>query len=503
MSVHNHSLRLKRLGIDTYKEAVIYMRENCHVCRSEGFEAQARVKVTLNNISIIATVNMIDSKLLSSAEASLSNFAWEFLHAKDNDEIILSHPQVLNSLSYVRSKVYGKELKKEETKNIIEDIVAGRYSDIHIATFLAGCAGGRLNEKEILDLTDSMIQSGNQLSWNSELIVDKHCIGGVPGNRTSMLVVPIVAAFGLTMPKTSSRAITSPSGTADTMEVLTQVDLDLALMQKVIEQENGCIAWGGLMRLSPADDILIQVERAIDLDSEGQMVASILSKKIAAGSTHIVIDIPIGETAKVRTEKMAFLLKNCLINTGKSLGVEVCVIFSDGSQPVGRGIGPALEAKDVLSVLQNEKNAPQDLREHALTLAGQVLEFSNKVIPGSGVKIATEILNSGKAWKKFQAICNAQGGFFEPPTAAFQHIITAKKPGKITAINNRLISRLAKLAGAPRSKAAGIELLTPIGMAVDKNQPLFIIHSDSGGELKYALSFLEQEADIISIMEIR
>lgn len=499
MSIGKHALRLKRLGIDTYKEAIIYLREKCHICRSEGIEAPARVHVTLKNRSIIATVNTIDSNLLSSHEASLSNYAWELLHASEHDEITLSHPKVLDSLRSVRSKIYGNELKQEETKNIIDDITAGSYSDVHIATFLAGCAGGRLNEKEIFDLTNAMIQAGNQLTWNAELVVDKHCIGGLPGNRTSMLIVPIVAAFGLVMPKTSSRAITSPAGTADTMEVLSPVDLNLATMRKVVEQENGCIAWGGSMRLSPADDVLIQVERAIDLDGEGQMVASILSKKIAAGSTHIIIDIPIGDTAKVRSEKTAFMLKNYLINTGKLFNIDVRVVFSNGSQPVGRGIGPALEAKDILSVLQNEKNAPQDLRERALTLAGQVLEFSQKVANGFGKQMATEILNSGQAWKKFQAICKAQGGLFEPPTATFQHIVSAKQSGKVIAINNRLIAQVAKLAGAPRAKAAGVELLTPVGTSVEKNEPLFIIHSDSGGELKYALNFLEQEINIVSV----
>lgn len=449
---------------------------------------------------MIATVNMIDSDLLSIGEASLSNYAWGFLHASEGDVVSLSHPKILSSLKSVRAKVCGHELKKNEIKNIIEDVTAGLYSDIHIATFLAGCAGGRLNEREILSLTEAMINVGNRLTWPSELVVDKHCIGGIPGNRTSMLVVPIVTAFGLIMPKTSSRAITSPSGTADTMEVLAPVDLDLATMRKVVEQENGCIALGGSIRLSPADDILIQVEHAIDLDSEGQMVASILSKKIAAGSTHIIIDIPTGLTAKVRTDKMGLMLEKYLINVGKSLGVKVQCTFSDGSQPVGRGIGPALEAKDVLAVLQNNKNAPQDLREHALVLAGKVLEYSSKVIPGTGKKVAEDILNSGQAWKKFQAICRAQGGMFEPPVATFQHIVTAKHAGKVSSINNRLVSRLARLTGAPRTKSAGIELLTPVGKVVEKNEPLFIMHADLAGVLKYAVSYMNQETDIISII---
>jgi thymidine phosphorylase len=260
--------------------------------------------------------------------------------------------------------------------------------------------------------------------------------------------------------------------------------------------------WGGAANLSPADEILIRIERVIDLDSEGQLVASILSKKIAAGSTHIVIDIPIGPTAKVRTVARAKILRKYLEMTGEKLGIKIRTVFTDGSQPIGRGIGPALEAKDVLAVLQCDKNAPQDLREHALALAGKVLEFSNQVKAKTGKKIATEIVDSGVAWQKFQAICKAQGGLFELPNAAYTHTITAKKSGEVTAIDNRRIAKVAKLAGAPRSKAAGVELLTPLGTQIEKNQPLYIIHSETPGELKYALNYLAEEQAIIQIEKL-
>lgn len=502
MKVEHHALRLKRLGIDSYQEAVIYMHKNCDICRAEGFKAQARIHVTFNGRSVVATLNTIDSDLLELGEASLSNHAWELLQAEEGEKIYLSHSQPLTSLSYVRSKIYGHKLKRDQIKSIVADITAGFFSDIDITAFLTSCAGGRLDEEEIFALTEAMIVVGERLKWPNKFIVDKHCVGGLPGNRTSMLVVPIVAAFGLIMPKTSSRAITSPSGTADTMEVLAPVNLNLAAIRKVVAQENGCLVWGGAMSLSPADDIFLGIERAINLDSEGQMVASILSKKIAAGSSHILIDIPIGPTAKVRTHKMAKTLHAYLVNIGQKLGVNVRTIFTDGSQPIGRGIGPALEAKDVLAVLRGEKNAPQDLRERALTLAGKVLEFSHEVALDTGKQLAKTILDSGQAWKKFQAICHAQGGMFEPPVAPYTHVVTAKKRGRVIAVDNRRIAHLAKLAGAPHAKAAGVEFLTPIGTEVDKNQPLFVIHSEATGELKYAVSFLHQTTDIMRLEDV-
>jgi thymidine phosphorylase len=499
MSRLHSTLKLKQLGINTFKDPVIYMREDCDICKSEGFCAQARVRVSLKDRSIIATLNTMSSDLLRHNEASLSNYAWELLLAEEGDSISISHPKPLDSLSYIRSKIYGHELVEKETNQIIHDLTKGELSDINIAMFIAASANRGLSKKEVIDLTNAMVRSGERLHWPSSCVVDKHCIGGLPGNRTTPIVVAIVAAFGLMIPKTSSRAITSPAGTADTMEVFTTVNLDVATMRKVVEREHGCLVWGGSMALSPADDLLIRIERTVDLDSEGQMVASILSKKIAAGSSHIVIDVPIGTTAKVRSIERAEALKIFLNSIAQALGLEVKIIFSDGSQPVGRGIGPALEAKDILEVLQCKHDAPQDLRERALTLAGHVLEFSPNVPRGRGLQIATDILNSGKAFSKFQAICEAQGGMREIPTAQYHHVVESPVSGAIINIDNRYISRVAKLAGAPESKSAGIELLTSLNAIVCKSQPLFKIHAETKGQLEYALHFLKQGHVIFQI----
>ena len=499
MNAENTPLRLKQLGIDTYKEAVIFMRKDCHVCRSEGFEVHARVRVTLGEKSIFATLNTIDNGLLKHGEVSLSKYAWQLLDAKIDDVVKLSHPHSLQSLSFVRSKLYGNSLKSFEIKHIIDDIAKGYYSDINIATFLSACAGGRLNNVEIIELTRAMVDAGEKLSWTNNVIVDKHCVGGLPGNRTTLIVLPIVAAFGLIMPKTSSRAITSPSGTADTMETLAPVDLNVNAMRKVVEQEGGCIVWGGAVSLSPADDILIRVERAMDVDSEGQLIASLISKKIAAGATHIVIDIHVGSTVKVRSLNTAQNLAALFKTVTNEFNIHSEIIITDGSQPVGRGIGPALEAKDVLAVLQNQSDAPNDLKERSLLIAAKIIEFSPTVKMGEGKKIASEILSSGKAWKKFQSICDAQGGLREPPTASFTHEITAKHKGRVSHIDNRQLSRLAKLAGAPHDPAAGVKLYAPLEKLVDKDEPLFSIHAESKGELQYAISLLSEVDDIVQV----
>ena len=494
-----HALRLKRLGIDTYQEAVIYMRSDCHVCRAEGFEAQSRVQVTHNGHAIIATLNVVTSELLASDEVGLSEAAWRLLGAREGDEAALSHPSVIESLSLVRAKVYGKRLSDAGIWAIVRDIAAGRYSDIHLSAFIAACAGDRLDLAETVALTRAMIEVGERLDWRATPVVDKHCVGGLPGNRTTLIVVPIVAAFGLTMPKTSSRAITSPAGTADVMETLTEVELDVPTMRRVVERENGCIVWGGAMRLSPADDILIRVERPLDLDSEGQLIASVLSKKAAAGSSHVVIDIPVGETAKVRSREAAQALSHRLVETGHAIGLTVHTVITDGAQPVGRGIGPALEARDVLAVLRREADAPADLRERALRLAGAVLEFAPGIAPGEGMRLAQEILDDGRAWKKFEAICVAQGGLRAPPVAAYTHVVVATQRGHVTAIDNRRLARVAKLAGAPRAPAAGLDLHAPLGTAVEQGQPLFTVHAEAPGELAYVLAYVQAQPSIVRV----
>ncbi|MGD8575391.1 MAG: thymidine phosphorylase family protein, partial [Gammaproteobacteria bacterium] len=406
-----HTLRLRRLGIDTYQEPVVYMRRDCPVCRSEGFAAHSRVRVEIPGRSVVATLNVVGSEMLADGEAGLSEAAWELLQPEAGQVAHFAHPMPLESFRHVRAKLFRHRFSAEGLRAIIEDVANRRYSDVQLSALLSACADRNLNDREIFHLTSAMVDSGERLRWpNHPVVVDKHCVGGLPGNRTTPIVVAIATACGLIMPKTSSRAITSPAGTADTMETLTNVSLDLPAMRRVVEKEGGCLAWGGSVHLSPADDVLIGVERALELDSEAQLIASILSKKAAAGSTHVLIDIPFGPAAKVREERTALRLSQRLRTVGKRLGLHVAVVITDGSQPVGWGIGPALEARDVLAVLQCSPQAPRDLRERALMLAANVLELGGAARHGEGRAIAASALDSGRAWAKFQAICKAQGG---------------------------------------------------------------------------------------------
>jgi thymidine phosphorylase len=495
-SAHDHAanvLRVRRLGIDTYQEPVVYMAADCPVCRSEGWEAQARVKVSREGRSLIATLNVITGSLLGPDEVSLSDAAWKILDATEGDWVLVSHPPTVTSFGLVRGKLYGQRLGLTEFSRIVEDLVASRYSTIEVTAFVAACAAGRLDRGETVALTRAMLDAGERLTWPHSVVVDKHSVGGLPGNRTTMVVVPIVAASGLIIPKTSSRAITSPAGTADAMETVAPVDLDVPRMRRVVEREGGCVVWGGGVRLSPADEVIIRVERPLDIDSEGQMVASVLSKKAAAGATHVVVDMPVGPTAKVRSRESAQVLGALLESVGAELGLTVEVAEGDGAQPIGRGIGPALEARDVLAVLRREPSAPRDLRERSLDLAGRLIGIGHGLDTEQGTRIAREILEDGRALGKFEAICEAQGGMREPSAGAHAHTVEAAASGVLVSMDNRRLARAAKLAGAPADPGAGLDLFVRLGDTIEAGQPLFTLHAESPGELDYALSFVSQQ----------
>lgn len=491
-------LKIKIMNIDTGRETRIFLNKESSVVKSEGFSPLSRVKVSFKNKDIYG--NVYFSEDIGINEIGLSNYILDKLGVdKNKDKLTITHEEQLKSFAIVRDKLRGKPFTEQGIYDVIKDVVDGKYTDMHIACLCAATEGENLSDDEIAYFAKAMVNTGDVIKWDYDIVVDKHCIGGIPGNRTTPPAIAIVAEYGLHIPKTSSRAITSPAGTADVMEVMTNIMVPTNKLKSIVDDVNGCLVWGGAVDLNPSDDIIINVKKDLDLDSRGQMLASIMSKKIAAGSTHILIDIPYGSSAKTKTLETASSLKNDFENLGKKLGVTVLVNISDGSQPVGNGIGPALEAMDIIKVLKNEKDAPQDLREKTLYLSGLIIEFDPKVKKGEGVKIATEILDSGRAWSRFEKICEAQGGIKKIPTAKFTQDILADKSGTVKEFDNRKLSQLAKFAGCPLQWASGVYLYKHLGDRVEKGEKLFTIHSDSSGELEIAIKFAK-ESNFIKVV---
>jgi thymidine phosphorylase len=491
-------LKLRHIGVDTYPENMALLSRSCTIYRAEEFQALRKIEVVGDSQKILATLAIADDPALVSAdELGLGNQAFRRLGLPEGSRVRIAQATPPRSLEAIRAKIGGHTLTAVEIEAVITDIASHQYSPMEIAAYLIACAGF-MTTAEMLGLTESMAKVGNRLDWEAPVIVDKHCIGGIPGNRTSMIVVPIVAAHGLPVPKTSSRAITSPAGTADTMEVLANVDLSIQKMRSLVEREKGCLVWGGHVNLSPADDILISVERPLGIDTPEQMVASILSKKLAAGSTHLVVDIPVGPTAKVRSHTSAIRLRKMFEYVGDKVGLTLDVILTDGSQPIGRGVGPVLEARDVMEVLRNEPGAPSDLRDRALLLAGRMLDFDPALRGGTGHARARELLESGQALSAMERIIDGQGRNETNYALGVKiHEIPSPSSGTVNSIDCFRISRIARLAGAPMDKGAGIDLLKKVGDPVKQGEPLYRIHSHVQADFGFSTDLANEDSGYI------
>ncbi|MBI3027003.1 AMP phosphorylase, partial [Candidatus Woesearchaeota archaeon] len=426
-------------------------------------------------------------KVIQNGRIGIFEEVIDSLKLKNNDEVEISIARKPLSLTYIKKKLDGQKLTKNEIDQIVWDIVHNKLSAVELTYFVAACYTNVMTTEETILLTKAMVEHGDSLKLSKYPIIDKHSIGGIPGNRTTMIVVPIIAAAGYFIPKTSSRSITSPAGTADTMEVLANVTFPIKKMKEILLKTNGCIVWGGALNLAPADDKIIAVERPLEIDAESQLLASIMAKKHSVSSTHVLIDVPIGKDAKVKSKAEGLRLKRKFEKIGKRLKKHVKVLLTDGTQPIGNGIGPALEARDVLWVLKRDLRKPFDLEKKCLMICSNMFRMAGIK---DGYRKSSKILESGKAYQKMVEIIKAQGGkeiaAEDIAIGRYSHDILSAKSGKVADIDNLLVSRVARIAGAPADKGSGIYLYKHIGDKVKKGEKLYTIYSDSEHEFEYA-----------------
>ncbi len=448
-----------------------------------------RIIVERDNKEMIAILDISESKkAVPQGRIGLFEEVLDKLHAKHGTIVTIHFTGKPESVKHIREKLLGRELSYPSLYHIVEDITNDRLTATEKTYFVSACFINGLSNREIFDLTRAMVETGDKLKFKG-VTLDKHCVGGVPNNRTTMLIVPIVAAAGLTMPKTSSRAITSPAGTADTMECLAKVELKEKKIKQIVRKTGGCIIHGGSMNLAPADDKIIEVEHPLSIDAEGQLLASVMAKKYSVTANAVLIDIPMGKSTKADTPAKARHMKKMFEMLGKKLRMNVKVILTDGSQPIGRGVGPLLEARDVLAILQNHPQAPVDLKKKSLMMAGILLELGGKK---HGYKLAKEILESGKAWKKMEEIIKAQGRQKRPKFDGFNCPVKAGKTGKVKEIDNQVIAKIARVAGAPLDKGAGLYLNKKVGDKVKKGELLYTIYAENNFKLSLAVDFMKE-----------
>lgn len=474
--------QLKFYPIETRKPTIVLNEEDA---RELGVHVSDRLEVSFEGHSTIALTE-ITTSFVGEGEVGIFNKVKDLLNVNEGGEVEIKPTKRPKSVNFIRRKIQGEILHWHEIREIIQDIVDNHLSDTELSAFVtAGYING-FNMDEIVALTNSMVETGQQMDFGDD-VVDKHCIGGVAGNRTTMLIVPIIAAAGLIIPKTSSKAITSPSGTADTMEVLAGVEFGIEEVKDIVNRTNACIVWGGAVNLAPADDKIIQVEYPLSIDPPGQILASVMAKKKSVGSDYVIIDIPVGKGTKMPDSEAANNLAKRFIELGKRLDIGVECLITDGTSPIGSGIGPAPEARDCLLALENKE--PVDLINKSLDLAGVLLELSGKVNKGRGREIAEKILVSGRARDKMMEIIEAQGGDpnINPDDIELGEktcVIESDAKGRIRYIDNKKISHVARAAGAPKDKSAGVYLHVQVGDSVKIGDPLFTLYSPSSRKLE-------------------
>lgn len=405
------------------------------------------------------------------------------------------------ALEAIRKKLLGKKLSYKEVYAVMDQIAKDRLGDILTTYFAAsGYSKGFTNE-ELYFLTRAMVETGEKLSFRG-MVADKHSIGGMPGTRTTLIVVPIIAAAGFQIPKSSSRAITTPGGTADVMEVLAPVEFTKKEIYHMVKAMGGCIVWGGTFNIAPADDEIIRIEEPLLFESFDKIIISIMAKKVAFGINHVVIDLPYGATMKVHREFDADELKNKFEYIAKRFKIKIRVLIHKTEEPAGRGVGPILEAREALLVLEQKDNRPLALQERALNLAGALLDLclldSGRQLQkdmedrfGNGREWARYLLERGEALLKMRQIIEAQGGHADITSedlkpARFHLQILARKKGCLCEIDNKNLTVIARMLGAPTVKGAGIFLNKKIGEPFKKNETILTMYSNSQYYLKEA-----------------
>ena len=466
------------------------------IAKKLGLHIGDRVTLKRNHHSTIAVID-IAFGFIHRSEIAVSQELAEILGADTKRYIEVVPAKTAESSEIINEKIDCKEYSASDLEKIMGDIVENRLTEAEIAYFISGVNYCGMEDNEIINMTKAIVKTGNKLKWPYKIVADKHCIGGIPANRTTPLVVSICAAAGIIMPKTSSRAITSAAGTADSVESIAPVSLTISQLKKTVKKTGACLAWGGSLGLAPADDKLIRIEKLLRIDPEPQLLASILAKKVAIGSTHVLIDIPFGETAKVSRSRADYL-KKMFESLGKKLGLRIKVLITDGRQLVGNGVGPILEMRDVIKVFKQD-NPPKDLEEKSLLLAGAIIEMVGKSKKGQGIIRARNLLYSGAAYEKFCEIITVQGG--DPktwlPEAKFHHSVISKRSGVIKKIDNQQINYLARISGCPNDKAAGAYIYKHVGEKIKSNERIITIYSESKEKMNDALKYFKKQKPII------
>ena len=480
----NMQLKAKYIDMETAEYTAVLHREDA---MEIGVREQDRVRIKHERNSTVTLVQTTDT-VVRKGEVGILGRAYKDLGPEPDELIEVVATSKPESIDYIKKKMDGKELTTAEIRSIVNDIASRSLSNIELTAYVTSLHINGMNIRETADLTQAMVETGETIKFDRSPVFDFHSIGGCPGNKITLIVVPIVAAAGLLIPKTSSRAISSAAGTSDIVEVFANIDFNANKLRNIAESTGGALAWGGSVNLAPADDLIIRVEYPLGIDPHAQLLASVMSKKKAVGAEFLVIDIPVGAGTKVPTMEKAQAYAKDFVELGERLGMHVECAITYGDQPVGRAIGPALEAREAIAILEGGLH-PSSVIEKSCGMAGMLLDMGGIK---RGEAKAREMLMSGKALEKFREIVAAQGGNADIKSTDIQvgkytYAITSKMCGYVNGIKNKELVQLARAAGAPKDKGAGVLLHKKRGNRVDEGEPVLTIYADSKAKLEQSI----------------
>ncbi len=490
MSSSGLTLSCQCLDLDLGRYQVVLHEDDAEEL---GVHPQDRLAISVDGERLVAVVDTTESVVQPGSVGVFPNVA-RALAIQDGTQMHLEPAEKPASVQHIRDKMADETLSTDAIRELVDDMVSGALTDIELAAFVTSVQIHDMNLRETGDLTRSMVDTGDRIEFEDSIVFDKHSIGGVPGNKITLLIVPIVAAAGLKIPKTSSRAITGAAGTSDVVELFCNVHLSAEEIKEITEDVGGVMAWGGAVNLAPADDVIIRVEHPLSLDPRSLLLASVMAKKEAVSAQNVVIDIPMGAGSKIADMAEAKDLARDFIELGDRLGMNLECAITYGGQPVGKTVGPALEANEALRALKGDDAVPESFTKKATGVAGILLEMGGVARRGQGQAEAERLLESGEAYEKFCEIVQAQGG----PEPELQHVgehtwdLVSNADGYVSHVDNRAIVQLTRELGAPRVKGAGVELSKKRGDSVDEGETLLTLHAESQYQLKTAKKLARQ-----------
>lgn len=485
-------LKLKYLPVKSFGENLAYIHKNCSLYKVDDINKVTKLEIHKGSKTIFAFLQIVEDDVLALDEIGLNEDAFKALNMSEGTEVYVSMAAPSLSAQSLRRKIAGEILTSSEYMDIIKDIASGRYSKMDIAAFLVACTSS-MSATELVSFTEALVAQ-KVLHWDEKsMVVDQHCLGGVPANKTDLVILAIVSAYGLPIAKTCIRSLTSCAGVADTMGVLANVDYNTSKFQKLVRANNGAIVNYDVLEETKVNHLLHDVRSQLGINQNELVIASILAMMISSGVSHLVLDVPVGENARVHSTNEAIRIRKQVEYIGDMLGLSIDVVITDGSEPIGNGIGAVLEARDVMKILRNKEDAPIDLKEKSLFLAGRVLEFDPQLRGGQGYAVAKEILENGRALEAFQRIVNAQGVHEVPALGQYVREVVAPYDGIVSAVNNTIINKIGVYAGATQCLGSGVDLNKKIGDKVKAGDVLYTIYSCNAADFDVVSQLVEQD----------